>query len=116
MSVDGLIINLNRLSHELSGAVAERERPRIEARLSDLRQCPECGSFARFDTVIAPPPVDATEYTSETLRRSVLSDYHVDVRFEPCGHEVDLLAIDGLVVTLRDDPLEIDYSPDIPVN
>lgn len=116
MSVDGLIVNLNRLSHELSGAVAVRERARIESRLADLNRCPECGAFAAFDTLIAPPPVDATEYPSETIRRSVLSDYCVDIRLAPCGHEIDLRAIDGLTVRLRDGPIEVDYSPEISVS
>lgn len=116
MSIDGLIINLNRLSHELSGAVAAREQPRIETQLADLKRCPQCGSFASFDAVIAPPPVNATDYASEALWRAVLSDYHVDVRFTPCGHEVDLQEIDDLVVTLRDGPIEVDYTPDNAIN
>lgn len=111
-----MIINLNRLSHELSGAVAERERPRIEAQLSGVETCPHCGSSATFDAVIAPPPVDAARYESDSLRRAVLSDFHVEVRFGPCGHEVDLESIEGLAVTLRDGPLEVDYDPDGVIN
>lgn len=110
MSIYGLIVNLNRLSHELSGAVAERERPRIETRLSGIERCPHCEDAATFEAIVAPPPVDATEYASELRRRSVLRDYRVDVRFTPCGHEVDLEEIDGLEVTLRDGPVDLDYS------
>lgn len=110
MSVYGLIVNLNRLSHELSGAVAERERPRIETRLSGIERCPQCESAATFETIVGPPPVDSTEYESEWSRRSVLCDYNVGVRFTPCGHEVDLHEIEGLAVTLRDGPVELDYN------
>lgn len=109
MNVDGLIVNLNRLSHELSGAVAGRERSRIETRLSGIERCPHCNRLATFETIVAPPPVDATEYENELCRRAVLHDYHVGVRFTPCAHEVDLHEIEGLAVTLRDGPVELDY-------
>ncbi|WP_245998509.1 hypothetical protein [Halalkalicoccus subterraneus] len=110
MSVYGLIVNLNRLSHELSGAVAERERPRIETRLSGIERCPHCENAAVCEAIVGPPPVDATEYESEGCRRSVLRDYRVAVRFTPCGHEVDLEGIEGLDVTIRDGPVDLDYS------
>jgi hypothetical protein len=115
ITVDYLILNINRLSHELSGVVAERERLRIETQLTDLCRCPQCGAAASFDDVIAPPPIDATEYESDAVRRAALSDYHVGVQFEPCGHEIDIEVIDGLAVTLRDGPVDVDYSaPPLP--
>lgn len=115
MTTAGLILNINRLSHELSGAIAEREKPRIEAQLTDLCRCPQCGSSASFDHVVAPQPVDSIEYESDAVRRAALRDYSVDVRFEPCGHEIDLEAIEGLDVTLRDGPVDLDYSaPPLP--
>ncbi|MEM4781714.1 MAG: hypothetical protein QXG03_09175 [Halalkalicoccus sp.] len=110
MNVDGLILNLKRLSHELSGSVADRERSRIETRLEGIERCPACESAATFEEITAPPPVDAVEYESDALRRSALSDYYVGVRFAPCGHEVDLETIDGLSVHLRDAPLDVDYD------
>lgn len=111
-----MIINLNRLSHELSGTVADRERSRIQTQLSGIERCPHCGSPARLDAIIAPPPVDAGRDGDEERRRSVLSDYHVGARFDPCEHEVDLRTIDGITITLRDGPIEVDYHPDSVIN
>ncbi|ADJ14098.1 hypothetical protein [Halalkalicoccus jeotgali] len=106
-----MIINLNRLSHELSGAVADRERSRIETQLSGLKNCPHCGVPATVDAVIAPSPVDAADYGSDARRRAALTDYSAGIRLDPCDHEIDLEAIDGLDVTLRDGPVEVDYDP-----
>lgn len=104
------IINVRRLSYELSGAVAERELTRVRALVAEIGVCPQCGESATPSGVIA-PPANESEFESELLRESALSDDHVDVRFEPCGDEVDIREIDGLDVRIRDGPIEIDYDP-----
>lgn len=107
---DSRIINVRRLSYELSGAVDEREITRVEALVDGIDVCPQCHEPATPDSVIAPPVAEA-EFESELLRESALSDDHVDVRFEPCGDEVDIREIDGLDVRIRDGPIEADYDP-----
>jgi hypothetical protein len=107
---DSRIINVRRLSYELSGAVDEREITRVRALVNGIDVCPRCGESATPESVIAPPVTEA-EFESELLRESALSDDHVDVRFEPCGDEIDIREIDGLDVRIRDGPIEIDYDP-----
>lgn len=107
---DSRIINVRRLSHELSGSASEREITRIRALVEGIDGCPRCGEAATPTGVTAPPATDSA-YESELLRQSVLSDDHVDVQFEPCGHEVDIREIDGLDVRIRDGPIEADYDP-----
>lgn len=107
---DRRIINVRRLSYELSGAVNEREITRVEALVEGIDVCPHCGEPATPGSVIAPPATES-EFESELLRESALSDDHVDVRFEPCGDEVDIREIDGLDVRIRDGPIEADYDP-----
>jgi hypothetical protein len=107
---DSRIINVRRLSYELSGAVDEREITRVRALVDGIDVCPRCGESATPESVIAPPVTEA-EFESELLRESALSDDHVDVRFEPCGDEIDIREIDGLDVRIRDGPIEIDYDP-----
>jgi hypothetical protein len=107
---DSRIINVRRLSYELSGAGDERETTRVRALVDGIDVCPRCGESATPESVIAPPVTEA-EFESELLRESALSDDHVDVRFEPCGDEIDIREIDGLDVRIRDGPIEIDYDP-----
>jgi hypothetical protein len=107
---DSRIINVRRLSYELSGAVDDREITRVRALVDGIDVCPRCGESATPESVIAPPVTEA-EFESELLRESALSDDHVDVRFEPCGDEIDIREIDGLDVRIRDGPIEIDYDP-----
>lgn len=104
------IINVRRLSYELNGSASEREITRVRALVEGIDDCPRCGDPATPTGVTAPPAAES-EYESELLRQSVLSDDHVDVRFEPCGHEVDIREIDGLDVRIRDGPIEADYDP-----
>lgn len=107
---DSRIINVRRLSYELSGAVDEREITRVEALVEGIDACPRCGEPATPSGVIAPPTAES-EFESELLRESALSDDHVYVRFEPCGDEVEIREIDGLNVRIRDGPIEVDYDP-----
>lgn len=104
------IINVRRLSHELEGVVDEREIKRIRRLLEDVEDCPRCGEPATPVGVTAPPATDAG-YESELLRQSVLTDDHVDVQFEPCGHDVEIREIDAVNVRIRDGPIAADYDP-----
>jgi hypothetical protein len=108
----GTIINVRRLSHELNGGVEEREIARVRALVDGIEDCPRCGEAATVVGVTAPPATES-EYDSELLRQSVLTDDHVDLQFGPCGHEVEIREIDGLDVRIRDGPIEADYDPPI---
>lgn len=71
------ILNLNRLSHELTGTVAERERPRIETQLAGIERCPRCNSSTELGAIIAPPPIGGRR-DGDRCHRSALRDYRVE--------------------------------------